>query len=64
VAEEKDKGGIIGVPAAAIMVGDKSVWGLLDLCILSIETLWEDANLTARIIGCKGMGGGVETVLG
>lgn len=63
-AEEKDKGSIVRVPAAAIMVGNKSVGGLFDLCILSIETLWEDANVTAGIIGCGGMGHGVETVLG
>lgn len=45
------------------MVGNKCIGGLFDLCILSIETLWEDANVTAGIIGCGGMGHGVETVL-
>lgn len=62
-AEEKDKRSVIGMPAATVMVGDKGIRGLFDLCILSIEALREDAYL-ARIIGCEGMGCSVESVLG
>jgi hypothetical protein len=63
VAKEKDEGSVIGVPTATMVVRDEGVRGLIDLYILSIEALREDADVTTRIVRRERVRRSVDAVL-
>lgn len=51
------------MPTAAVVMRDKRVGGLFDLCILAVQAFWKDAYVTAGGIAREGMGRRVKSVL-
>lgn len=62
MTEESNERSIIGMPTAAVKVGEERMWHLCRLGVLAIERLGENAYVP-RMVGGNGVRRGVDAVL-